>query len=69
MVRSPPTQPLIGAVQHVVGVELREDRHTREIIPEVGNHKNVAWQMSARGTSLPLAAVHRDGGPRTLSGR
>ena len=35
-----------GAVQHVVRGELCEDRHTREMMPMVGNHKNVAWRMS-----------------------
>jgi hypothetical protein len=41
---SPPTQPLIGGVQHVFRGELREDRHTREMMPEFRNDKNAAWR-------------------------
>jgi hypothetical protein len=46
IVPSPPTQPLIGAVQHVVGGELREDRHAREMMTEIGNDKNAAVEPS-----------------------
>src|SRR5882724_11008716 len=33
----PPTQPLVGGVQHVVGRELREDRHTKLMMPGIGD--------------------------------
>ena len=39
IVPSPPTQPLVGAVQHVVAGELCERRHSREMMPEVGNRR------------------------------
>ena len=40
MVPSPPTKPFIGRVQHVVGGDLREDRHTKQMIPGDGSDKN-----------------------------
>jgi hypothetical protein len=40
IIPSPPTQPLIGTVQHGVGGKLREDRHPNEMMPEAGNDKN-----------------------------
>ena len=40
IIPSPPTQPFIGAVQHVVGGKLGEDRHTKELMPEIRNDKN-----------------------------
>jgi hypothetical protein len=56
IIPSLPTQPFIGAVQHVVARNLREYRHTKELLPMVGNDKELL-PMSLRDS----CAVHESG--------
>ena len=30
----------VASYQHIIGGDLREDRHTKEMMPGVGSHKN-----------------------------
>src|SRR5947209_6159375 len=61
IVPSPPTQPFISAVQHVVGGDLCETCHTKEMMPGIGNDKNVAvksprFLCGASVRNWPIAA-------------
>jgi hypothetical protein len=47
IVPSSPTQPFVGRVQRVVGRQLRKDRHTKQMMPGIGNDQDAAVEISA----------------------
>ena len=49
---SPPKQPFIGAVQYVVGDDLREDRRTKELLPGVERLRISAFLCSAQMSGI-----------------
>jgi hypothetical protein len=73
IIPSPPTQPFVGAVQHVIGGKLREDRHTKQLMPAIGDDKKAAATSSrllcgAWVWSWPIAIVRCSAAIRLESG-
>jgi hypothetical protein len=50
IVLSPPTQPIMGAIQDILGGELCEDRHTGEMMAEDANDKGVIAESVPKRT-------------------